>query len=243
MITLKELFTNLAYGELTNISIGDVDGTVDLEDYNKLLTHVKLGLTDLHKRFWLRRGELTLQTYSFIEKYYLRPQFAVSNTASPEPIKYIEDISLYGMETFTGDVLKIEKVQDEHGNKYCLNDVTAERPAYTFDHDCIAVPYAADTPLLYIIYRADHRKLPDRVDHKTNRPENVILQIPNWAIEALQCYVAHRILTGMGAGNPERGSGSIYFNRYELLCTQAGQLNLDPDDNDTNLKLENRGWV
>jgi hypothetical protein len=241
MITLETLFTNLSFGELTNISIGDShDGIIASSDYPKMLTHVKLALTDLHSRFNIRMGEAVIQQYSFIERYYLRPEFAVANTESTQPIKYIEDISLYGAEyAFQDDVLKIEKVTSPKGKEYRLNDTTEHQPIFTYEHDCLGITYVSDTPIYYVTYRADHKKLPDKVTD----PSTVILNIPRWALEPLQANVAYRVLSGLGAGNPEKSSGATMFARYEFLCKNIIDNNLVNDDNQTNTKAEMRGWV
>ena len=241
MITLKKLFSNMAYGEFANLNLGDAfTGTIPEAQYDRVYSHVKLGLTALHLRFKLRTAETVIQTYSFIEKYYLRPEYAVSNlNSSLQPILYIEDIEAYGMDTFQDDVFKIEQVFSMDKQEYRINDTTVDVPIYTFDQDCLAITYIPGTPLLNVIYRADHRMLPETVDD----PKDIVLQIPSWAVEPLQNYVAHSLLSGMSAGNPEKNLGTPFFARYEFLCKRLEDTNVDPDDNETNTKLEVNGWV
>ncbi len=55
---LSEIFDHLSYGELSQVHIGEGDGEgITPENRHRMITHVMLGLTDLHRRFQLREAE------------------------------------------------------------------------------------------------------------------------------------------------------------------------------------------
>ena len=53
-ITLQEVFDNLVYGEFAALSMAE-EGSINVKEYNRLITHVNLGVGELYKRFELKR--------------------------------------------------------------------------------------------------------------------------------------------------------------------------------------------
>ncbi len=83
---LSDLFDQLTYGELSQLEYGGVDNEgILLENYKRVVPHVNLALTELHKRFLIREEEVTIRCYDHIETYILDPKYAAT-TCRPEPV-------------------------------------------------------------------------------------------------------------------------------------------------------------
>jgi hypothetical protein len=236
---LSSIFEQLSYGELSQLAIGgaETSGIVLSSDYPKLITHINLGLLELYKRFDLSRKEVFVQQYDEINLYYLDSRFAVTNTESPEPIKYIQD-SVY--RPFTDNVLRIEKVINECGSELYVNDDSKYWTVYTPDYNSIQVPWPDANNAMCITYRAS----PDVIPVVDVVPSEQEVNIPLSHLEPLLLYVASRIFASKPALNNESNSkGMEYMSKYELSCKRIEDLNLVQNNNTTNMKLQNAGWV
>ena len=57
---LSELFDQLTFGELSQIYVAGRDEIgIQAADYEKIIPHINLGLTELHKRFEIKTNTLT----------------------------------------------------------------------------------------------------------------------------------------------------------------------------------------
>ena len=52
-MTLSDVFDQLAYGEFSKIFLGE-SGAIPQSNWNRIITHINLGLTELYKRFDLK---------------------------------------------------------------------------------------------------------------------------------------------------------------------------------------------
>lgn len=238
MITLDQFLKNLAYGELANIALSKSLLSSDAADsYEKVISHIQLGLTALHQRFLIRGGQVVIQNYPHIGRYYLDPIYAKSNTTSTETYKYIEDTP---GRPFLDNVLKIEQVFDEVGREYALNESDVADPIFTPEYNCVAMTPGVEGTYWTIVYRADHVSLPTT----DVTPANVEIDIPAQYFEPLQAYVAGRIMSGQGHSLFEgQVEGDRLMMRYEMLCSLLESQNMDMDDNDTHIRLEVNGWA
>jgi hypothetical protein len=238
MITLSRFLKNLAYGELSNIAIGNADtGVISPDAYERVITHTQLGLTALHQRFMIRIGQVIIRNYSHIGRYYLDYRYARSNTESTELVKYIEDTA---ERPFQDNVLKIDQIFDEIGREYELNKSDVPDPIFTPDYNCVVMTPSVENALWTVVYRADHDQLPTTDPD----PDLIELKIPQQYLEPLQAYVAGRLMSGMGHSLFEgQAEGDRFMSRYEMLCARLEQQNMDIDDNDTHTRLEDNGWV
>ena len=108
MFTLQEIFDNLTYGNLSHVSIGNAAlGYIEAKDYPKIVSGVNNALTAIHKRFLLRTEEVRIQQQAGQSTYYLRSDYAVSNSANPAVTKYLLDSVAA---PFSDNLFKIEKV-------------------------------------------------------------------------------------------------------------------------------------
>lgn len=237
MLTLQDIFEQLTYGELAQLSVGGADtGGIQVKDYPKVISHINMGLTALYTRFPLRIKELTLQQHEQITLYKLDYAFAQSNTESTEAIKYIIDTA---NAPFLDDVLRINTAFDELGNEVQINDEDSNTSIFTPDYDTIQIPYPINTSAYFFTYRARHPKIPlDTLD-----PASVNVDIPIYLLEALLTYVVGRVLTSKGGTDGLTESGT-YLNKFEALCRQVEEHNLmNSSSSETNTKLDDNGWT
>lgn len=236
MLKLADIFNELSYGELAHHFIGGkpTDG-IAAENWPEIISHVNHGLTALHSRFPLKYCEVIIQQYENIQTYYLRSKYAVSNTHSTSPIRYIMDSEF---EPFTDNVIQIDSVYSEYGEKRSLNDDSDIYTVYTPQYDAIVKPYNCKDNAMSVIYRANH----DRIIFDGVTPaEDIEVDIPIILLEPLLFYVCARILNGMGGANTQEAN--LFINKYEMACLQITNLGLINKESLSNHKLENNGWV
>ena len=160
---LLDLFKDLTYGELAQLKIGNLvpgehESELDPTRYEQVLTWVNLGLKELYKRFFLSSKEIYIQQHVEISVYVLDSKYAQTNTDSPIPIE-----DRYIMDTvdapFQDDILKIEEVYDEDGNRLPLNDITEPTSVFTPSYRSIQIPEPNDENSLSVQYRASHPRV------------------------------------------------------------------------------------
>lgn len=243
---LKEIFDQLTYGELSQVSIGGgASGAIRPEDYPKIVAHVNLGLTALYKRFTLKKGEFKLVLQPGVLAYALSSKFATTNTRSREAVKYINDAAM----PFRDDLLKVETVQSATGYDFSLNNVADMFSMRTPMQRMLVVPAdivaQADwllddmkTSYLQVGYRANHPKL----EAEDIEPEDLEIELPDTHLEALLLFVAARVHTPIGIGG-EDNTGNVYMQKYEMACQELEAKNLQIDEGTQYDRLPNNGWV
>jgi len=239
-MTLIDLLKDLTYGELAQLKIGELipgehQSEPDPTRYEQLISHVNLGLKEIYKRFFLLSREIYIELHEEIAIYMLDSRFAVTNTASIEDPKYIIDTVAA---PFVDDVLKIEEVYDEAGNKLPMNDVTEPLSVYTPSYRTIQVPFPNDNITYSVQYRATHPKLIYTLDID---PSTVDIALPNSLHEALLYYVASRAFSSLD------GDGGIlgnqYFTRFENSVNNVDNLGLEVQAEPGDWRFDNHGWV
>ncbi|MGL5581534.1 MAG: hypothetical protein ACRDCE_11305 [Cetobacterium sp.] len=229
---LKELFDSLSCGELNQLAIGNSGNGIRPEDYPKVITQLKAGLTALHARFPLREREVIIQQYGHISVYFLRPEFAVSNTTSTEPTKYIIDTPTY---PFTGRVLKVMGAYNEGGCPIPINDDPLCCSVFTPTFDSVQVVSPMDANALFLTYRADHEEIIGDLDEE--------IRIPASHVKALSYYIAAQFYSAIPSLDATN-KGMEWQTRYENECIRIEQYDLNNQALQvTNTKPERRGWV
>lgn len=234
---LSEIFDSLRHGELGHMYMGgkEIDG-IAAEDWPAIVSHINLGLSALHKRFPLKYDEVIIQQFEEIQTYYLRKQYALTNSNSNELIKYIMD-SEY--QPFKENVIKIETVYSEFGEERPINDNNDNRSVFTPQFDAIIKPYNCKENAMSVVYRANHDKIIVTDDFN---PDAIEVHLPITLIEPLLFFVANRVLNGMGAGNNIQ-EANHYLSKYELACAQIETYGLMNKEAASNIRLEKSGWV
>lgn len=239
---LTEIFTQLAVGEFSQLALGgNGSGEIPPESYPKLIPHVNLALTALHKRFPLKEGSLSVQLIVGRLSYPLKPDYAVSNRRSRETDRFILDTST---EPFIEDVLKIERVYNAAGKELGLNDESDSASVFTPTATTLKVPSAMvigpSPDLVRVVYRANHKKLVMGLSGFD--PDRVEVELPDSHLEAFLYYVASRVHNPIGLSN-EFHAGNNYAAKYEQSCMELELKNLRVDQGSQNTRLERNGWV
>lgn len=246
---LSEIFTQLTYGELSQLSLGGGEsGEISPSNYPKILSHVNLALTALYKRFPLKEGQLTVALQTGRITYPLTSAYAVANRRSRESVRYIVDTQ---DEPFINDILKIERVYTDTGFEMGLNDEADKYTCTTPTSTTLRVPASVvsqsmDLPQelrttnLTVVYRANHPTL--AVSLGGFDPDRVEVELPYSHLEPLLLNIASRVHNPIGMTN-EFHAGNSYAAKYEMACAELERVNLRVDQGSQNTRLEKNGWV
>lgn len=229
---LSYVFNQITQGEGSQLSLAGADVIgIQLSDYEKIIPHLNLAMIELYKRFSLKVDEITVQEYAAISTYILEDDYAVSNDASEQPIKYIVDTA---EDPFTNNILRIESITDEEGTELGIDDYNDEDSVLTLTYDSIKLPNPADDGILTISYRAAPEII---IGDDDLNPETYDVRIPIFLLEALIFYIGSRLFAS------DAELSMLLLTKYEASCKRVTDLELVIPDNTTNLKLTDNGWV
>ena len=231
-MNLQDIFDQLTYGELSQISIGGAEaGEISKTNYPKIMAHVTLGLTTLYKRFQLKEGRVVIRLIRGVQTYTLDSTGDTVFVTGPDD------------EDFDDDVLKIEQVLDEWGNCLPLNERDNVYSVQTPKHTSLRLPTQwceGKVPeTLTVVYRANHPAIRNRTNFK---PANVSVELPDAYLEALLLFIASRVNNPIGMTN-EFHAGNSYAAKFEQECARLEMVNLQIDQGSQNTRLRAGGWV
>jgi hypothetical protein len=243
---LAEVFTQLTYGELSQLNIGGAEaGAIDDTNYAKILPHVNLGLAALYKRFNLKENRLVIELIEDKVTYPLLKRFAV-NGGGAEPVRYIMDTL---SEPYLEDINKVERVYLDSGSELGLNDDSDIYGCFTPSYNILripailvndgVVPEELMTASLEVVYRANHPLLVYDADFN---PNSIELELPYSHLEPLLLFIASRINNPIGMTN-EFHAGNSYAAKYEQACILLEQKNLQVDVGSQGDRFSSKGWV
>jgi len=236
---LSEVFSQLAYGELSQLNLVDqTTGEIATGKYTQLVSHINMGLTALYKRFPLKESRLVVTLQSGRISY---------------PLSTEEDVRLgveAGAEDFEDDILKVERVYVSGGKELGLNDASDRYSCFTSSATTLRVPIEIVdktpgipaelvTDTLLVVYRAKH---PILVNKTSFNPANIQIELPYSHLEPLLYYVASRVNNPIGMTN-EFHAGNSYAAKYEKSCQELEMVNLRVDQGSQNTKLRQKGFV
>lgn len=219
---LQEIFDQLTYGELSQLSIGGGEaGVIKLSNYKRIVPHINLALTALHKRFNIKESNVT-----FI--------------LQPNGYSYLLQVE---------DIIKIERVLTDDGFALGLNDGADKYSCFTPSIKVLniaadIVDKASDLPeqlktiSVNVVYRANHAYLVvDDVDADTP------VDLPYIYLEPLLLFVAARVMAPLGTGQFEGLAGNTYMAKYEAACQQITDKGLQIDTSSNTDRLYSKGWI
>jgi hypothetical protein len=224
---IKEIFEHLAQGELRTLAIGGMDdGGILRHNYDKIIPHINMGITEIYKRFPAQAQKIDIQCDPSILEYKLHRDYTQSSGTAP--VLYIMDSV---EEPFLGDIIRIEEITGK-----VLNNNNDDTSIHT-DYLSFIVPEATDE-LMELSYRA---KLP-HVDINTFYINTTELNLPYAYLSALLNYIGMRMTIGMP---PKEGvsDSNTFLGRFEASIAKIFELGLVVTDNTTNEKAINNGWV
>ncbi len=242
----QDILTQLTYGEFSQLFIGAGSGGSSNgmpDDASKtILPSVKLGLTELHKRFLLRERNFTIGLDGR-NTYLLTTDFAVTNADSTEAVKYIQDTA---DNQYTGDLMKIDRILDDDDNELEINIVGSPTSIRTTSYNVILLPddllreNGDPVTELHVFYHADHPPIDESLAEAD--PASVEIYLPTTHMEALLCFVASRKTTPLGIAG-EFHSGNNYFAKFEAAVLSLRNTGMSVDTNRHVTKLYDRGFV
>lgn len=230
--TTSKLLANLAYGEFSNLKLGDENnGTIRSENIPKVLAQGNRALKDLFTRFLLSTKEVIVNTQTSMTHYYLRYEFAQSNADSDQEVKYIDDALC---ENFDAGIVKILSVYDTFGKEVYMNKTQEPLSVFTPQFDCLQIPANHESEDFYVLFQALHPEI-------TASPDSVI-NIPPALIEPLLFLTASKIFENIG-GAANASKSAIFHQKYEALLLHAEiKDSTSTSENMSNSKLEQSGF-
>lgn len=242
-MTLKQIFDLLSQGELSQIHLGGTQG-IDESNWEMVLGAVNLGLTELHKRFPLRREQVVLQMQEGQLRYTLDVKHAVSNRENPTVTKYLIDSAA---NPFIGRVLKIYKVFDASGCELKLNRVgdafdQAHSTVRTPSYNTLILPTMLPVQALTVEYLGNHPLLVKEQGYFNL--EDVAVELPDTHLTALLYFVASRLFNPTGlSGNTAFHEGNNYEAKFEAECMRLENDGYENSEQEENSRLRRNGWV
>jgi len=233
---LSDLFMYLAYGELSQMAIGTNNrGGIDESDYPTLISHINLGLTNLHSRLPLKQSQVIITQQSDRVLYPLTSIYAITSPSVGND-RFILDSAA---EPFVDNVLKIEEIYTESNVSLPLNDSAKDNSLFTPSFNTLQVPTPESNKLLAVLYRANHTQLPAKRGVDISAIE---LDIPAVLIEPLLTFVVGRVAA---AGNNQTSiqEAAAYQQKYEVQIQQIIQSGALSVDRPSNLRMRSNGWV
>jgi hypothetical protein len=235
MITLYDALQALTYGEFQHLKVGNFfpdqhDSEPDPRAYAQLCSHVNMGLTAMFSRFPLRFEEIDVQLHEEITDYFLSTEY--SSAVGTAPVKYIMDTV---SEPFTGNVLKIEEVYEEDGDRVPMNDVDEDLSVFTPRGNLVQVPWPNDWITISVQYRANHPKINWQAG---TDPSSIELEIEHQFFEPLLFYVASRMMS-----SNLTQEGATFWSKYQNRINFINDMGLYPQAELTDDRLQRRGFV
>lgn len=234
-MNLKSLFTDLAYGELSNLSMAQgTPGQINAADQPKLVRCVNDAMVRLHTVFNLRDRNVIIEQYEHITYYHFLRRYAESNLESDEPFKYIKDLL---HEPFEEDVIKIIEVRNQWGIELPLNDRSHPYSVYTPQANLtLQVPYPVTGAPLVVSYQSKHPTLTLDNDEKT-------IYLPDVLHLPLRLHVAYQVFSAIGTQEASAKAMEL-ITRFDSLCNQAQENDvLNTSIATRNTTFEQRGFV
>jgi hypothetical protein len=224
-MTLDDVFNGLVDGELKNLRLSD-DGYLPVKEYNRFITLINLGLTELYTRFNLKQKS--------------------------KSIVRMEGVDTYSFDV-DGDVLELLEVYDVYGEAIPINRYPSrgcvDNAVYTPDMKSLIIGSGVVNNDLTLVYQANHPKIArvGVVNLATFNPASVPIELPIAFLDALLYYVAHKVFTPMDLQSlPNKApfhAGNNYMQKFEAACARLKNTGLDVSDGYMEDKFYERGFV
>lgn len=202
---VSDVIADAKYGELQQLGIKD--------DVDAILSYINMGMLELYKRFSLRTEEAIVYLDAHTTTYKLEPSSQVDMPTDC-------------------DLIFIQGVYEEDGNRCGMNDEEDPDSILTPLYDTIQVPNPSDYTYLSVMYVATPTRL-------TSTTEQV--KIPPSLYEALLHYIGYRGHGSVdGSINTENNT---HYMRFEKSCLMAREYGLTTADEIPYRKVNVKGFV
>lgn len=230
--TLGDVFRDLSYGHLSNLSIGgDGKGSIPQTHQERILALVNQGVTKLSSRFVVREKILYLRTTKDKLEYSLVPAHADNDPTVGE--KYITDTV---ENPFTDEISNILIIMDENNDELIINNREVSGSVMIRNETELKFAEIDKDATFEVVYQ------PYPVMMESVDPAQVI-RIPDVLYEALEAYVGYRVYGAMNGPEHKMRADDLKMS-YEMICNDAlekGLVKLSVIGG--NSKLEFRGFA
>lgn len=246
-MNLGTFFTNLSYGRLSNLSIGDEGaGSIKVTERDRITHYVNQALTLLYSRFAHNVDYVTLEQVEGLQRYKLDPLYAVSDTdvGNTNP-RYILDTVA---EPFSGNLIRIIGIEEEDTDEDVdtLTQKLEINERYSFDltkgvrllsYNTLFIQTPTAGRKLTIEYQAGHAPL--SIPHDITETINLAPILHN----ALEAKVGQKVFSAM-VSEESQVKAAMLDAEYERICQTVESENLLPHNTPTKHdRLRNKGFV
>ena len=233
---LQDIYNQLSFGELRLLFMGsDPDNVSDglpQDSFIKMLPHIQLGITALHKRFELKESQVTITRVGGQDVYVLTPGKALPKA-------------------WANDLLQIKAVYGEFDS--CEYEIPLNNSGYMDSIRTIAfntlqlpddtekAPWLLETTNLRVVYRANHPKIDSSIANAA--PLITEIHLPDQYLEPLCYYVASRLYNPVGMTPGAMHEGNNFFQKYEMACQQLTDQGYEIKEDEYSDRFEQAGWA
>ena len=222
---LKYIIDSLRFGELSMLYTDNFSEN----DYVKILSHINLGLTELHKRFLIRKNSVDILTQEGVNLYVLDSKYSSENFDA-SIIPYILDTN----NPFKNDVLRIDGIVENEV------DLLQSGEAKVINYNSIYLYSNRADRIITVEYRASHPFIEAKDSYFDLDEEEV--SIPNSHLEALIYYVASRMLNPYNQPNTMH-EGNNYAAKFEKACKLLEETDYNLVEGYSFNRFTSNGWV
>jgi len=239
MITLQEIFNDLAFGEFANLAIGNSNvKSIEVDEYPRIVSIINVAMYDLYCRFSLRTNEFKLHEKAGRNIYYLRSE-NVGNIQSGDPETYIEEDP---QSPISGDIIKLIEAYDSDGSKVSIGDKGQDDGILILSQDTLKINTSEPLRVISIIYQASHPKI---IITKDFNPKTYNLYFPGFIKQALLAAIASRYFIGKTGSINE--STQMIANTFQAIylreCRKIEEDSMVQTNIGNDTRFEDRGFV
>lgn len=245
MIKMAEVVDLLVDCELSNLLYVDSDNkALNTAKLPALVRSINQGVLELHKRFNLKIGTITIDLDKERHRYYLRPQFQTGN--KPDGVDAVKYIRAGDDKLWPRSILKVERVFDQAGCELTLNEQGSLESLMTPSDDILQVSdwflQKYPTTSLKLEYRMAPKKQLLCEDFQ-DEWDCLDVDIPYTHLQALVYFVAMRSHSSIGFQANTASEYNNYSQKYEIECQALSTLGLQNDPQGRNDRLVRGGWA
>ena len=231
---LEDLFSTLALGELSNLSLAE-SGSITEPSKPKVINAINKAMMKLYTKFIISKNDLIIDMQMGVTNYHLLAKYAYSS-ADPELDRepYIRD---FLGEPFREDVIKILEVYADNGQRIPLNDANHMYSVFTPQYNVLHVPKSDGRHSLSLVYQA----APWPVSMETASDTDLI--IPDVLEESLCSYIGYLMHTDIGTQESVIKGQSLLARYNDGMATAELQDLVNTSISTTNDKFHMRGWA
>jgi hypothetical protein len=242
MIYLDKFVTNLCTNYLINtVYVDDVDKTTYKSSYfNNIKYAINTSLKYFYTKYIISQKQLLLETRTPYVYYYLRPEFAKSNTESVVPFKYIIDTP---EEPFLGNLIRVLMVY--FGDRPLpMDDLNDNNSIFLVQSDCLQITDVHSKERISrfsVVYQEQHREVSNITETILSKPD--LIEIPVYLEECLYLYTSFKLLTALNNTDLNVKAQEYYANCVSMFAELEKEGLLKKPEFYFNNKFYERGFL